>query len=112
MNGELAYEVDAADAFGADVAMECVPRWMLFVERRDAPGSELSPIPRAQVRHYLESNAERLPVELKKAALRRAAMMERIAGLPCWRFAYGGTPQFAAQRLREFVTRREHEVSA
>ena len=110
MNGELAYEVDAEDAFGASIAMECAPRWLVFVERGETQESESLPMASAQVRHYLESSVERLPEELPEAAQQRAAIMERVAQLPCWRFRYGGTPQFAAQALREFVAHRRQAV--
>ena len=33
MNGELAYEVDIAEAFGAQVERACEPRWLMFLER-------------------------------------------------------------------------------
>jgi hypothetical protein len=105
MNGELAYEVDAADTFGARVVPACEPRWLVFLERRAAPGSEFSPMPEGRARAYLEANVERLPAELHQAAERRARTLARIAGLPCWRFRYGGSPQFAAGRLLEMLDR-------
>src|SRR5437899_832275 len=38
MNGELAYEVDIAEAFGARVERTCEPRWLIFVEMTQAAG--------------------------------------------------------------------------
>jgi hypothetical protein len=37
MNGELAYEVDVPEAFGAKVEHGCKPRWLIFLERVQRP---------------------------------------------------------------------------
>lgn len=39
MNGELAYEVDLAEAFGAQVKRACEPRWLTFLERTQQAGA-------------------------------------------------------------------------
>ena len=110
MNGELAYEVDAAEVFGARVERECEPRWLLFLERVQRPGADFTPVPRTATRGYVSSSVERLPEQLYEAAALREQTVERVAMLPCWRFRYGGTPQFAAQQLREFVAQRRPAV--
>jgi hypothetical protein len=40
----------------------------------------------------------------------REQTIERVALLPSWLFRYGGTPQFAAKELREFVVHRRQEI--
>jgi hypothetical protein len=40
----------------------------------------------------------------------REQTIERVALLPSWRFRYGGTPQFAAKELLEFVVHRRQEI--
>lgn len=99
LDGELAYEVTAADV-GINAIRCCEPRWVLFPERLDILHSELVPVPTGQTRAYLESNVEFLPPQLATAALKREGLMMRLSELPCWKFRYGGTPQFAAQELR------------
>jgi hypothetical protein len=110
MNGELAYEVDIAEAFDAQVVRECEPRWLIFLERVQRAGGEFTPMPSMEARSYLYSSVERLPIQLSEAVALRARTIEKIAQLPCWRFRYGGTPQFATQQLWEFVVSRRQEI--
>ena len=112
MNGELAYEVDIAETFGAQVERECEPKWLVFLERRQHAGSEFTPMPSAEARNYLNSSVEKLPHQLSEAAAMRERTIECVSLLPCWRFRYGGTPQFAAKELREFVVNHRQEVYA
>jgi hypothetical protein len=110
MNGELAYEVDIAEAFGAQVERECQPRWLVFLERMQEAGADFTPMSSAEARSYLNSSVERLPPQLSEAVVMREGTIESVSALPCWRFRYGGTPQFAAAELREFVVTRRQEV--
>jgi hypothetical protein len=110
MNGELAYEVDIADTFGAHVARECEPRWFVFLERMQRLGSEFTPLSPLEAKSYVSSSVERLPAELQEAAEMREQTIESMSQLPCWRFQYGGTPRFAAEELREFVANRRREA--
>jgi hypothetical protein len=110
MNGELAYEVDIAEAFGARVERGCVPRWLVFLERSQEAGSVFTPMSSAEARRYVNSSVERLPAQLFEAVAMRTQTIQQVALLPSWRFRYGGTPQFAAQELREFVLHRQQEI--
>jgi hypothetical protein len=112
MNGELAYEVDIANVFGAKVERECEPRWLVFLERMQQGGAEFTPMTSADARTYINSCVERLPAQLSQAAEMREQTIERVSLLPCWRFRYGGTPQFATKHLWEFVANRKAEVYA
>jgi hypothetical protein len=112
MNGELAYEVDIAEAFGARVQRTCEPRWLIFLERTQRAGAIFAPMPSAEARTYLNSSVERLPPQLEEAAAMREQTIEGVALLPSWRFQYGGPPQFAARELREFVVHRRQEIYA
>lgn len=110
MNGELAYEVDIAEAFGARVERACEPRWLVFLARTEEVGAAFTPMPSVEALSYVNSSVERLPSQLFKAVAMRAQTIEQVAMLPSWRFQYGGTPQFAAQELREFVVHRRQEI--
>ncbi len=112
MNGELAYEVDIVETFGGNVKRGCEPRWLVFLERMQWAGSEFDELSSVEARRYLDSNVERLPVQLAEAAERRRQIIESISNLPCWRFRYGGTPQFATEQVRKFVAERRQEVYA
>jgi hypothetical protein len=110
MNGELAYELDIAEAFGARVQRACEPRWLVFLERTPAAGAVLTQMSSGDARNYVNSSVERLPSQLYEAVKMREQTIERVALLPSWLFRYGGTPQFAARELREFVVHRRQEV--
>jgi adenylate kinase family enzyme len=109
MNGELAYEVDPVKAFGASVVHQCEPKWVVFLERFHGDGSEFVRLKEESSRIYLESSVERLPGQLKEATVRRVKIIDHISELQCWRFRYGGRPQYAVHRLREFVESRMRE---
>jgi hypothetical protein len=110
MNGELAYEVDIIEAFGARVERVCEPRWLIFLERTQGAGAVLAPMSSADAQNYVNSSVERLPPQLFEAIAMRRETIERVASLPSWRFRYGGTPQFAAKELRNFVVHRRQEI--
>jgi hypothetical protein len=111
MNGELAYELDIAEAFGARVERACEPRWLVFLERtQGAGGAVFTPMSSAEARSYVNSSVERLPPQLYEAVAMREQTIERVALLPSWRFRNCGTPQFAAKELREFVVHRRQEI--
>jgi hypothetical protein len=112
MNGELAYEIDIAEAFGAQVMLECEPRWLIFLERMQQASAEFTPMSHAETRSRVNSSVERLPPQLHEAAAIREETIKRVSLLPAWRFRYGGTPQFAAKELAEFVVNCRQEVSA
>jgi hypothetical protein len=103
LNGELAYLLSASEAFAANSARTCVPRWFVFLERTSRSGCDITPIPAEQTHRYVESSVEPLPKELSSAAHNRTEIISQIALLPSWRLRYGGTPQFAAQELSRFV---------
>jgi hypothetical protein len=110
MNGELAYEVDIADTFGVQVERTCVPRWLVVLERRRQTGALFTPMSFAEARSYVSSSVERLPQQLHEAAVMRERTIDGVALLPCWHFQYGGSPQFAARELQEFVVGRKQEI--
>jgi hypothetical protein len=112
MNGELAYEVDIAETFGARTEQGCEPRWLVFLERTSHPGGDFTPMSPAAARTYLNSNVERLPMQLSEAEATRKQIIEKVSQLPSWRFSYGGTPQFGTEQLREFIALRRREVYA
>ena len=110
MNGELAYEVDIAEAFGARVERTCEPRWIIFLERSEEPEAVFTPMSSAEAKKYVNSSIERLPPQLQEAVAMREQTIEQVAKLPTWRFRCGGTPQLAAKKLRKFVAQQRQEI--
>jgi hypothetical protein len=112
MNGELAYEVNISETFDAEVKRECEPRWLVFLERTQQTRAEFTPMSPAETLSYVNSSVEKLPRQLSVASVLREQTIESLSRLPCWRFLYGGTPQFAAKWLREFVVKQRQEICA
>src|ERR1700744_5515858 len=59
MNGELAYELDIANVFGAQVEQKCEPRWLIFLERTQDAEAEFVPMSSADARRYINSCVEK-----------------------------------------------------
>lgn len=112
MNGELAYEVDIAEAFRVRVEKACEPRWLIFLERTPHSGVDFASVESSKARSYLDSSVERLPIELYEASAMRDLTLEMVSKLPCWLLRYGGTPQVAAEYLGEFVANQKREIFA
>jgi hypothetical protein len=112
MNGELAYEVDIADAFSVRIERACEPRWVIFLERIPDFRVEFASVASSKARSYLNSSVERLPTELYEASAMRDLTLEMVSRLPCWLLRYGGTPQVAAEYLVEFVANQTREIFA
>ena len=110
MNGELAYELDIGEAFNARIRRTSEPRWLVFLERTLEIGATFTPVSATEAKNYVSSSVERLPSQLQGAIAMRVQTIEQIARLSSWRFRYGGTPQFAAKELLEFVVHRRQEL--
>ena len=84
MNGELAYEVDIAEAFGAQVERACEPRWLIFLERTQESRSGIqSDVVRQRPGAMSIPASRRLPRQLHEAAAMREQTIEqcRLAAL-------------------------------
>jgi len=109
MNGEVAFEVHADEAFGARLQQRCRPRMLVFFERDADRTARFLPLDGAAARRYMEANVERLPVQLEWAGKIRSSLMDEIASLPCWKFTCGGEPGWIAQQLETFFEERRRE---
>jgi hypothetical protein len=95
-NGERAWRIDPARELGVQRLQRCEPRELVFLERQEHPAFELSPMPRAEAAAQLE---EDLIAEAPDVARRQRGAIANLVELPCWRLAYGGSPQAVAQEF-------------
>jgi len=102
LNGELAFELSAAEVFGASLGASCQPRMFLFLERTGAGGLELNRIASQLASLYLEDSVERIPARLVTAQKERSRILASLTELPCWLLRYSGTPASAVHELRCF----------
>ncbi len=112
LDGELAYQLPASEAFAAASVRSCVPQWFVFLERTSRPGCEITPIRTGRTYCYVDSSVEPLPAELSVAQQTRSRIISQIALLPSWKLCYGGAPQVAAQELARFVWEQAEVVQS
>lgn len=104
-NGEMAFEVEAADVLGAEVRSESSPRWLMFLERMEPHGCEIVPFSGDAAQSFFESDVERLPVQLKEAERTRTALIQSLTETECWMARCGGPPDLAAAAISRFCER-------
>jgi len=95
-DGEQALRIDPTRELGVRRLQHCEPRGLVFLQRQKHPGFDLSTMPRAEATAQLEAD---LIAEAPDAVERQRGMIANLVELPCWRLAYGGSPQAVAQEL-------------
>jgi hypothetical protein len=110
LNQEMAFELPPRD-LNTQVELSCQPRWFLFLQRTTGE-CRLDPASPDEARRYVERSVERLPPELAEIAQRRAAIVEGVSRLSCWKLTYGGPPAVAVRGLQEFIAQQMRGVLA
>jgi hypothetical protein len=103
LNGELAYEANAAKVFHSSVKTCSPPKWLLFLERTSAPGCQFVPCRPGHAAQYFEKNAEKLPAELPEAAATRSEIIRQISKCQSWILRTGNDPIQTAQAVENFL---------
>lgn len=104
-NGEMAFEIDAANVLGAEVRRKSKPRWLIFLERVESDGCDIVPFSGAAAQTFFENDVERLPAQLKEAAKARTALIRTLSDTECWLARCGGPPHVAAEAISRFCGR-------
>ena len=103
MNGEIAYEVDAARVFRSAVKTSSRPKWILFLERSATPGCRFLPCRPEFVTQFFETNAERLPDELPTAKSARSQVIASLSACQSWSLRSGDDPHQTAEAIERFL---------
>lgn len=90
---------------GVKRARRCRPSTVIFLERRDTPEFQLSPLSSTEALERL--NTELMP-ELPDASLKRLRTIEKVAEAPGWILQYGGQPQTVAQGIAQRLAGFQH----
>jgi hypothetical protein len=106
LNGELSFEVDVANVFGAQVKPYSRPHWILFLDRDTVPGCRILPCDKEFVRAFFEEFAERLPDELPEARALRSETILRLTETNSWLLKTGDSPQETARAIATFCAGR------
>jgi hypothetical protein len=99
LNGEQAYEVDPERVFGIRRSLQCEPRWLVFLERREKPGHSLVRMPPREAAARLVSGLERLPPELSQLQEIQRATIQSLVERECWLLRHRESPHTIAQVL-------------
>ena len=110
LNGELAYEVHPAKTFGCRIVADAVPRWLLHLDRASFDGYRFGEIDGKDVVDYCERTSERLPPLLTRAKSARSQVFRALSRCDCWSFKFGGSPQHAAETVRDFLKEQMRPV--
>jgi hypothetical protein len=102
LNGELAYEVNAVDAFHLSQATTCAPRRFFLLQRSSNPVCLFRSLSSRDVSNWLEQSAERLPKRLSASHNRRSAIIHEVAKLESFVFETGLSPHASAQAIKDF----------
>jgi len=103
LNGELAYEIDPAQALGFAVKDISYPRRIFFLERTSKAGCYFVPCRSQYVDDFFERRVERLPNELPEARAFRASILRKLSSCPSWILRTGESPQRTAEAISDFV---------
>jgi hypothetical protein len=105
LNGEIAFEVEAASTFRSSVKQSSKPHWVMFLNRDERPGCDFIPCDSNEALRFYERSAELLPSELPDAARKRSQIIREVANRRCFRVRSGETPQKTAAAIEEFCER-------
>ena len=103
LNGEVAYEVNAAKVFHSSVKTCSMPKRLLFLERTSAPGCHFVPCRPGHATQYFEKNLEKLPAELPEAAEARSEIIRQVSKCQSWILRSGDDPIQTAQAVEKFL---------
>ena len=110
LNGEIAYEIEPGRFRASAAISSCEPKLTIFLERTTLPGTRFLPSQPEDVRHYFESNAERLPEELSSAKSSRSEIINRLSECPSWLLRTGDDPHKTAEAIEQFLSEANYGV--
>jgi hypothetical protein len=102
LNGELAYEVDPVQVFGADRSLCCEPEWVVFIERSEEPRAVFRPISSEDAFARFASELEVLPSCISEMWIAQLKTIKTLVSRECWVLRHGLTPALVAEELSEF----------
>lgn len=116
-NGEMAIEIDAAQAWDVSMRTETRPRRLVVLERSLENECILEPMGAAAVFDFFQGSVELLPPPLEHLVAARSSLLADLSRIECWKLCYGGPPDEAARMIHrlceggEFVVSRDRALS-
>ena len=103
LNGEIAYEIEPRETMGCEVRDRSRPRWIFFLERREASGCSLTGCQPDYIVDFFEKSVEKLPEELSEAKQTRKEILHQLSKCPAWIVRTGEGPQQTAGAIERFL---------
>ena len=95
-DGELVYHCEPNEQFERPRILECEPRLLVFLERRQSSGFRMTRMARSEARSLIELD---LMAEAPEVVQQQEETIDQLLAGPCWRLEYGGRPQLIAEQL-------------
>jgi hypothetical protein len=95
-NGEPVFFCEPGGHFRLNPLAPCEPRALIFLERQESLGFQLTPMKRSEIKPSIELD---LLAEDPPAIEKQEKTLDNLLALPCWRLRYGGRPQAIADQL-------------
>jgi len=102
LNGELSFEVDPVKTFAVNRSLSCVPRWLVFVERKKEPGAAFERISSSEAASRFASDLELLPPCISGQREHQLATIKALVNRECWLLRHALPPLIVTQQLAEF----------
>jgi hypothetical protein len=102
LNGELSFEVDPTETFGVSRSLSCVPRWLVFLQRRAGTGANFERINASEAAVRLTADLELLPACLARQREYELGSIDALSRQKAWIFRHDLSPSAAAKVLEEF----------
>lgn len=109
LNGELAFDVDPVETFGASRSMRCEPRWLVFVERTTEGRALFRRMTPEETASRFASELEALPACVSETRERQLETIRALVNRECWLLRHGLGPDSIARELATFCEVRGPE---
>lgn len=94
--GDWVFHYEPARTSGRHSFSECDPKCLVFLDRQETPGFQLSSVP---VKHVQRRIERELMAESPDGLCRQSETIQRLSAIPCYTLRYGGEPHIIAERL-------------
>lgn len=96
LNGEEAYQTQPERDFGISLAQQCRPKWLVFLDRGDRSGFDLSAMCSTQAEEIL---CRDLLPQTPEVFERQKNMVRSLVKDGCWRLSFGGNARDVASAI-------------
>jgi energy-coupling factor transporter ATP-binding protein EcfA2 len=101
LNGELALNVDPTEISNVERCLSCVPRWLVFLERKVDSPPLIKPLSSGEAASRLVADLETMPPLMLDQYEYQLETIKRLVDRECWVVQHGLKPEMLARLLAE-----------